>query len=211
MNGEADTAQTGIVTGNGLGYWLVTTLTKSGRQTPQFGSVVPGTSSPGDVIFTYDAGAKSALAQATEPVSHSPKDRIVRSIGVPASKDAALFAGLDIIYYQKVADKRSIMKALDSNAIPYRVTRAQLPETFQTNAIACSLDTPIDAIKTLAHVMLDAGIPLRTILQFRDPDTKKEKIEIVSVAADSEGKLELTTPPLTRQQVDGLTRNMQLM
>ena len=80
LNGEADTIPNGVITGNGLGYWLSSILSKSGRQTPQFGSVVPGNALPGDVIFTYNNGDKKVAVKASEPATTNAREAVSRSL-----------------------------------------------------------------------------------------------------------------------------------
>ena len=153
LKGEADLVPDGVITGNELGYWLSSTLARNGNQTPQFGSVVSGTSSPGDVVFTYgeQPGPKVALARATEPAAKSAKETITRSIGEPDGPDAALFRGLDISYFQKAADGRAIIKVLDSHKFHFEPPERSCPKhsrPMQSPAVPTFLMLPYRSSRT---------------------------------------------------------------
>jgi hypothetical protein len=60
------------------------------------------------------------------------------------------------------------------------VTRAQLPDKFEVNSIACGPDIPVEALKALAVALIDGGVPIRAIFQFRRPEEKLRRLELLS-------------------------------
>ena len=113
-----------------------------------------------------------------------------------------VFVGLDILYFQKTADGRSIINGLTSSKVPFRVTRAELPEHFQTNGIACSTDAPIDAVKRIAHILMNSGVALRDIVQFRNPEKEKSnELRSCPCPPMQREKPSSRLPPLTRPKL----------
>lgn len=123
---------------------------------------------------------------------------------LPESPRMNMFTGVDVVYFQKTNDGERVTKALDQQHIPFVRTRAKLPETFATNAIACGPDAPIEAVRTLAHALIDSGIPLRGIIPFAAPASKPSKrIELIHTQYTKGYGLRSSTS-LSKKQVDDL-------
>jgi hypothetical protein len=208
LRGAADIYRDGVVTGNELGYWLKNEIAALGKQTPQFGSSPLTKFRFGDMLFRPLADIESAIAvEDQKPIklvaagTNLGRGASVRSLGEPASQKAGVFNGLEVFYYEKLADGSRIRDALDKREIPYVRTRASLPDKFEANAIACGPDIPIDSLKALALALIEDGVPIRAIFRFRDPAVKPKRLEVVSLTKDAAGSELLATPPLTVEQI----------
>ena len=98
-----------------------------------------------------------------------------------------------------------VLDALNEAQVPFVETRALLPDHFPVNAIACGPDTPVEALKTLALVLLDHDIPIRVMLQYGDPSRLKGDLEIISLTKGGRGRETLDSPPLSREDISNLT------
>lgn len=202
LDGAADIYKDGIITGNQLGYWLKREVTKLGKQTPQYGTSPLQLYSRGDVLFQTSANAASSTKKI--PVySNSKAKRGAESIGLPDDNSLSYFKGVNVFYYQKIADGNAIKDALDARRIPFVKTRASLPQSLPTNSIACSPDVPIQAIRTLALALHDGGVPIRDISKFRNPSAKPMRLEVLTWAQfDSDGSArEISQPPISRSRL----------
>lgn len=214
LNGAADMYADGIITANELGYWIKREIAKLDKQTPQYGSSNLREFRNGDFMFRSLTLAQARTPTAEQkPVAVAPvgvekkRSLEVRSLGKPTSEKAKVFSDLEIIYFQKLADKKQILNALNAQEVPFVATRAELPERLKTNGIGCGPDVPIEAIKALAATLMDNGIELRTISTFGSPQRKKRRLEILSYANNRGGAEyeELDNPPLRREQIEALT------
>lgn len=203
--GAADTYPDGIVTGNELGYWLKAEITRLGRQTPQYGSSTLKEFQQGDVLFKPSGMQATAPIRARAPGGDGTRGAQARLLGEPDRAEMAVFRGIDVVYYQKIADGPTIHDALSRSGIPYRKTRAQLPERLHTNAIACGPDTPGAAIRTLALALLDRGVALQAILPFRDYRRKPLQLEVLTTTwLGGPGLRANGADRLSREQVEAL-------
>ncbi|UJB18877.1 MULTISPECIES: caspase family protein [Lysobacter] len=180
IGGGADTYRDGIVTGNELGYWLKAEITRLGKQTPQYGSSTLREFQQGDVLFKPSGAQPPAPIRYDSPQSGGTRGAQAQLLGEPDRPEMAMFRGIDVTYYQKIADGSAIHEALSKGGIPYRKTRAQLPESLHTNAIACGPDTPIEAIRALAASLVDSGIVLQAIIPFRQYKSKPLRLEVLT-------------------------------
>ncbi|MHC2618011.1 hypothetical protein ACVIW2_000042 [Bradyrhizobium huanghuaihaiense] len=205
LDGAADYNKDGVISASELGYYLRSVIIPKNQQTPQFGSDTTTDYLGGDELFVApDTADASKLPTLKPPVLDGPRGSALRSIGKPGSPEGALFEGIEVRYYEKVADGDRIKLALQAQDIPYVSTRAELPERFTANAIACGPEIPIDALKRLAKALIGAGIPVKEIRQFRRPSEKPSRIEILSLTEDNKGEVGLTSPNLTLAQIDAL-------
>lgn len=212
LEGGADLDKDGLVTAVELGWWLKTEITNKGKQTPQFGTV-EDIFSPGQVIFGYSTASpkKLALYSNNQPIAHmdpaattiATRGKTIQLIGEPSDSRGNAFRGIQLYYYQKIGDGERIIDSLEKGGIPYFTTRAQLPK-FKTNTIACGPDTPIEAVQTLAKTLIDDGIILQAIIQFREPEKKVGRIELLAMSEDAKGVKEMTSAPLTIEQIQKL-------
>jgi tetratricopeptide (TPR) repeat protein len=137
---------------------------------------------------------------------------IDRRVAEPSTQSSEFMEGLDIVYYRKTADGGKIVDALNTKRIQYQVVKSQTSKRYPSNAIACGPDTPVDALKYLAHTMIDSGIPLKGVVQFKNPKQKKQRLEIFTLMKESEETEAIDTPPLTHEQIDRMPscpQNMQ--
>ncbi|MEH6418412.1 caspase family protein [Pseudomonas sp. CGJS7] len=179
IGGAADTYPDGIVTGNELGYWLKAEITQLGKQTPQYGSSTLREFQQGDVLFKPSGVATAVRIRYKSSETGGTRGAQAQLLGEPDRPEMAMFRGIDVTYYQKVADGATIHEALSKSGIPYRKTRAQLPESLNTNAIACGPDTPVEAIRALATSLVDGGVVLQAIIPFQK-HKKPLKMEVLT-------------------------------
>lgn len=204
LNGAADVYADGVVTANELGYWLKKEISALGRQTPQYGSsAVPGFSH-GDVLFR-SLGAPSVVQTKIplRPGRDGTRSATIRKIGIPEDPGLSLFRGIDILYFQKVADASSIVNALDAKRIPFMKTRAVLPESMKSNAIVCGRDVPVEAIKELALTLIHGGVQLRAIFAYEK--LKPGRMEILSYAGPRRGLMAKGNEGISLEQIASLT------
>lgn len=147
------------------------------------------------------------------PHSKSPAFAwIDRRVAEPSTQSSEFMDGLDIVYYRKAADEEKIVDALNTKRIQYQVVKSQTSKRYPSNAIACGPDTSVDALKYLAHTMIDSGIPLKGVVQFKNPKQKRQRLEIFTLMKESEETEAIDTPPLTHEQIDRMPscpQNMQ--
>lgn len=179
IRGKADLNRDGIVLASELALYLKDKITSSPTPTtPQYGDVF---ARGGDFLFLYDK-----IGGPLQPPT-------------PAGS-VSLFASLNVQYYRKAADGDGLLRALTSSNIPFITTRAALPQSYRSDGIACSPDTPVEAIKFLAKLMIKAGYPLKAITRTRDPKAKRT-LQIISFAADARTVEDI---PLDEEMVDQL-------
>ncbi|UWU23030.1 caspase family protein [Rhizobium sp. CB3060] len=202
LGGDADYNHDGLVTASELGSFIRDSLIPLGIQHPQFGTDPRFDMKLGDMVFV-PTRTDIKIALASE--SPGPRNSALRGLGDPRSDTSDIFRGVEVLYYQKTQDGKTVTKPLDEQKIPYVVTRAQLPETFTVNTIACAPDVPIEALKKTTLALIDSGVAVRRITTFLKPAEKPHRIEILSMTKDAAGKTPLDTPPVTRAQVEQLT------
>jgi hypothetical protein len=206
LGGQADYNKDGVISASELGYFLRSTIIPQGRQTPQFGSDTQIDYRGGDELFVSPIALNSEKRPTVNPPTpEGPRQSALRSIGKPTKPGGAIFEGVEVLYYEKVADIGRVRLALLANEIPFVSTRAQLPERFTANAIACGPDIPLDALKRLAKTLIGAGIGIKEIRRFQRPSEKPMRIEILSLTKDNAGEVGLTTANLSIAQIDALT------
>lgn len=158
------------------------------------------------------------LTQANTPDAPHSKSpafswiEIDRRVAEPSTQSSQFMDGLDIVYYRKAADEEKIIDALNTKRIQYQVVKSQTSKRYPSNAIACGPDTSVDALKYLAHTLIDSGIPLKGVVQFKNPKQKKQRLEIYTLMKESEETEAIDTPPLTHEQIDRMPscpQNMQ--
>jgi hypothetical protein len=59
-------------------------------------------------------------------------------------------------------------------------------------------------LKTLATTLIQNGIGLQAIIQFREPQKKIGRIELVAMSEDAKGLEEMKSAPLTIEQIQKL-------
>ncbi|MFD0916507.1 caspase domain-containing protein [Pseudahrensia aquimaris] len=202
IEGGADRNKDELVTASELGFYINTQLA-SDYLTPQFGNDRSPNRKLGDLVFSSPK-SDHVVGQLTakSPDGAGLRKSTLRSQTVAAENK--LFDGVELIYYRKTADGRKVSETLERSGIPYSVTRAELPDKFAVNSLACAPNTPIDAIKTLAIELLKNGVPLKRILRFRRPSEKPRRIELLSLTKNGRGIAELQSANLTIQQVESL-------
>ncbi|MEJ7807816.1 MAG: caspase family protein [Telluria sp.] len=211
LDGAADIYPDGVITGTELGYWLKAKITPLNEQTPQYGTSNDLRYQMGDVMFgipgaiTVRAGA---AGKRDIPSSKNDASAATRS-EVQTLRDNAkphrAFDEVKVYYYQKASDGNTITKALDQASIPFLKTRASLPEKFQVSTIACGTDVPAESIRMLATTLINSGVTLRAIMPFRNTAIKPRRIELVSLSLTSPVLEAISSPPLTLEQVAGIT------
>ncbi|MGE8569067.1 Caspase domain protein [compost metagenome] len=208
--GAADIYKDGVITGNELGYWIKQKVSALGKQTPQFGSSPLLEYRKGDTLFfPATASAASGAVRYASPAGEGEKTRgaIKRSLGTPDAPNMNLFSGIEIAYYQKVADGDTVKNALDAKGIPYVKTRASLPEKYRTNTIACGPDTPVDAIKALATTLIEGGIKLEWIIPYKQPKLKPYRLEVLTVTGNlGRGMRGSSGAGISAAQINALTQ-----
>ncbi|HEV7877073.1 caspase family protein [Bradyrhizobium sp.] len=206
LEGQADYNKDGVISASELGYFLRSTIIPQGRQTPQFGSDTQIDFRGGDQLFISPVALTSDKRPAVNPPAlEGPRQSALRSIGKPTKPGGVLFEGVEVLYYEKVADEGRVRLALSGNGIPFVSTRAELPERFTANALACGPDIPVESLKRLAKALIGAGVGIKEIRRFQKPSEKPMRIEILSLTKDNAGEVGLTTANLTLNQIDALT------
>ena len=209
LDGAADIDGDGVITANELGNWLKKEITKLGKQTPQYGSSQLREYKRGNLLFQIPSipkGARKFIPVKAIGDGRSRESISARGIGLPDDESLTSFRGVDILYYQKIADGTKIGDALDAQRIPYSKTRASLPQSLETNAIACSPDVPVAALQRLALSLLEAGVRLKAILPFADPRAKPPlRLEIMTTQfTKGSGLRARSADGITRDQIASL-------
>lgn len=208
--GAADIYKDGVITGNELGYWIKQKISALGKQTPQFGSSPLLEYRKGDTLFS-----PHAIASASSPVRYTPppqavdktRSAIQRSLGTPDAPNTDLFKGIEIAYYQKIADNDTVIAALNAKGIPYVKTRASLPDRYRTNTIACGPDTPIAAVKALATALTEGGVKLEWIIPYKQPKLKPFRLELLTVVGNiGRGLHDSSGNGISADQINELTK-----
>ena len=185
IKGRADYNHDGIVSGIELALWLQSVVTLT---TPQYGDVQ---SHGGDILFRPVPGlpASTRLPQAQLPVA--------AEIGAATPEVA------DIYYYRKAADGQRVLEALQATKLTFETTRAQQPETYKTNTIACAkLASPstMDEVRRLALQMEASGTPIYEIQQFRKkPNADARRVELLtSIRYDHTSRAALSSAQIAK-------------
>jgi hypothetical protein len=180
VSGDADLNHDGIVMASELAPYLKDKVTSSPLPTtPQYGDVL---TNGGDFAFVYGASG----GPIKPPVGQTP-------IG--------LFASVNLIYFRKAADGKALIDIFDKARIPYVTTKSILPQVYKSDGIACTKDTPAEAIKFVAHKMLDAGFPVTAITQIKNQRVKRT-IQIISYRDVDPATVGF---PLRADEIDKLT------
>lgn len=204
--GKADFNMDGLITANELGMWVKDRVIATGTTTPQYGELPEPRSIPGSMVFVAGGVGKtkpSVTVASAAPVASTQGTRKVAAIG-EAPVGSEVYSGLEILYYRKAIDGRTVIEALERAKVPFVETRALLPDHFPVNAIACGPNTPIGALKSLALTLLDSGIPIKVVLQYGDASRLKGDLEIISLTKAGRGAETLDTEPLTRADIQNL-------
>jgi hypothetical protein len=110
-------------------------------------------------------------------------------------------AGISVQYYAKTADGTRVTDALRRSGVPFTQLASVLPDNLVSNAIQCGKGTPIAAIKALATILTDAGIPVRAIRGIKSNATNV----LYVIAAEHPGGQLVMSRPLSRSQIDQLS------
>ncbi len=68
-----------------------------------------------------------------------------------------------VAYYTKSIDHGRVISAMETASIPLHMTAPVLPDNTVSNGIACTDSTPLDALKTTAHALIDGGVPIYVV------------------------------------------------
>jgi Caspase domain len=211
IRGAADYNKDALTTASELGYFLKKEIKPKGLQSPQYGTdrIDQETSTVfnGNMVFVgpttaFPADPKLVDVALQSPDLSGPRGANLRALGDPENPAQSVFKGVEVLYYRKEADSDTIANALQDSQIPFTVTSSDLPEEFRTNGIACAPDVPVEAIKTVARTMINAGIPVRKIVSFRKVTDKPKRIEVLSFTTEGKAKTSISNPPLTLDQID---------
>lgn len=207
LNGAADVYPDGVVTANELGYWLKSSITPLGKQTPQYGSSPYSDYRYGDTVFnrlTTDASLQLPQKERSKEMAGTRGSNL-SALGEPTHRAQSAFNGLEVIYYEKIGDAGGITRALDAAEIPFSKTRASRPQEEQTNGIACGPKVPIEAVRTLALALVHKGVKLNAIFPYANPSLKPYRLEILTTPQRTGPGLRVWTPEgITGEQIQAL-------
>lgn len=209
----ADADQDGIVQAVELAAYLRREVPRQSMQTPQFG---PLKETGGQMIFapaftsvtgvqTESPGPTSKLPKNSpgttslkvEPVSvvNLPKERAK----APPGEFRTNFPAAEVFYYRKNRDALKILDALNKSSIPFIARPAELPESTETNAVACGPATNWKAVQAVTISMIDAGVPIRAIYTFAHPENKPGRVQLNTLVAAQ------SNPLLSKEDVNQLS------
>ena len=72
--------------------------------------------------------------------------------------------GIDLVYFLRSADQGRVLNAFRGAKIAYRTRKSD--EGIPSDIITCTPDVPVNAVKKLAQILIDAGVPIRSISNF---------------------------------------------
>ncbi len=182
ISGAADLNHDGIVLASELSEYLKDNVTSARTPTaPQYGDVL---SRGGDFLFKY-----AAVAGPLKPPAPL------------ASTQPSVFDNVNVIYFRKAADKNTILATLREANISFTSTKSPNPETLESDGIACTADTPIEAVKALARLMSAAGHDIKAVI----PVTIRKQPRTIEIVSFNEEGHEWQTPILDEDDINTLT------
>ncbi|SFU42789.1 hypothetical protein SAMN02799631_00642 [Methylobacterium sp. 174MFSha1.1] len=105
--------------------------------------------------------------------------------------------GVDLVYFDRSADDGAIMKLLQASNIAF--STRQSSESTKSNAITCTPDVPLRAIKTLARLMIKNNIAIRVITPSLYPELR------MRMTVESYGGYVTSNAILTEAAIDKMT------
>lgn len=145
-------------------------------------------------------------AEAPRPVPSAVSQSVGGEKATSPTDLSAGLRGISVFYYPKGKDASVMRNALRRLNVPFSERPAELlnPE-LTTNAIACSPDVPIEALRVIFAAFRSANLPIVNVRQFLIPG-KKRRIEILSIAfgIDKATAVLPGNAPLTDAQLNAL-------
>lgn len=206
--GDADITEDGIVTAFELGYFIRGAITPLGMQTPQFGSDPRTEYRGGDLVFeaTSEIGRENRKSnlRISNDLGTGPRVASVRALGEPSKPGGQLFAGLEVLYYERLADDGRVRGALNASGIPFVTTLAERADETGVDTIACGPDVSGDALRELARTLVENGVGIRQIVRFRKPEEKLRRIEVLSMLRSPLGNGRDNLPVLSLEKIESI-------
>lgn len=147
-------------------------------------------------------GANSEANQTVVPAAIGPRT----NTKIAPAVDSNPLRGISVFYYPKGNDAETIRNALKNQGISFVERPPELLNPDLTsNAIACSSDVPVEALKVVFRAFREAGHPILSVRRFNSP-LKTNRIEVLSVAY-GESKATAIVPtnkPLSEEQLNSL-------
>jgi nucleoside phosphorylase len=145
-----------------------------------------------------------------EPVPEEGQPLVVAGNGGAASNSIPTidWGKVDILYYPKTADQGRVLGVIKGLSDKYKTKlNFRIGETdseqfpWPTDEITCTPDVPLKPAKALALALVEAGVEIRSISTFNDPQPMKlPKISIQSVGLSDSGY-----PVLTKLEIAKMT------
>ncbi len=168
-----DDPRTPYVTASEVSLWLRRNLSPRGDLTPQWGWVTAGA---GEMVFRTGNRARFEDPRRSEPEPHAIRATTNRQ-----------FSRVAVHYYRKAADGSAVLDVLTELDVPHVVRQVTLDTPV--NAIGCHPDTDPDLVRTLARRLIRAGVPLRSIREFSNPEGKPNRFDIFTARLRGETRL----------------------
>ena len=128
----------------------------------------------------YFSGAMKACLDVlgnTPPPTQPPTPVIHPKPPPPVVPSRVDWSKLDVLYWDRPQDNGVVAKTLKSLNISYRSKPGIYPHG--TDIITCTSDVPVEAVRSLALALLDAGVKLRSIgTPANNPPDWRQKIII---------------------------------
>jgi hypothetical protein len=104
--------------------------------------------------------------------------------------------GIDVVYFGRAADEGKVIEVLARFGLSYSTRDSS--ETRSSNVITCGSGVPVLAIRRIANILIDAGVPIRAITPSEYPEYAS-RITIESYHRYEE------QPVITKNQISSLT------
>lgn len=154
-----------FVTASEVSLWLRRNLSPRGDLTPQWGWVV---SSSGEMVFRTGNATRFRPPAAVEDGALSG--------GAVRQTSNREFRHVAVHYYRKASDGSAVLDVLNGLDIPHQVRRVS--HDTPVNALGCHPDIDPELLRTLATELVRAGVGLRSIREFSNPEGKPNRFDI---------------------------------
>jgi hypothetical protein len=111
------------------------------------------------------------------------------------------FRGVRIVYFERSADQNKIVTAFEQRKIQFN--RLKSDHDIPVNIMVCGPTTPISAIKSMARILIEAGVKLRVI---KDQDSTYDAAHPSRLSIESDyGPAIEEAPVISAAHIDAMT------